>query len=49
MLRLQGKYDEAVALFKKSLGIDIKILGEEHPSVATTLVNLAAVGHVTTM
>ena len=45
----QGKYDEAAAMNKKSLAIKIKTLGEEHPSVATTLVNLGNVSHVTTM
>ena len=45
----QGKYDEAAAMYKKSLAIKIKTLGEEHPSVATTYGNLAGVSHVTAM
>ena len=37
----QGKYDEAEPLYKESLTIKKKVLGEEHPSVATGLNNLA--------
>ena len=39
----QGKFDEAVELYKKDLAISIKALGEEHPSVAMTYDNLAQV------
>ena len=35
------KYDEATPLYKESLAIKKKVLGEEHPSVATGLNNLA--------
>ena len=37
----QGKYDEAVPLLEKSLKIRQQVLGAEHPSVATSLNNLA--------
>ena len=36
----QGKYDEAVLLFKRALAIDEKALGAEHPQVAVRLNNL---------
>jgi hypothetical protein len=39
----QGKYDEAIRLFKKSLAIRKQVLGAEHPDVATSLNNLAEV------
>ena len=31
----QGKYDEALAMYKKSLSIRLKKLGDDHPDVAT--------------
>ena len=37
----QGKYDEAVTLYKESLAIRKKVFGDEHPSVAESLKNLA--------
>ena len=37
----QDRYDEAEPLFKRSLAIDEKALGPDHPGVATTLNNLA--------
>ena len=37
----QGKSAEAESLFKRSLKIDEIALGPEHPTVATTLNNLA--------
>ena len=37
----QGKLDEAEPLFKESLAIKKKVFGDEHPSVATGLNNLA--------
>ncbi|CAN0519075.1 unnamed protein product, partial [Laminaria digitata] len=37
----QGNYAEAGPLYKRSLAIDEKALGPEHPSVATSLHNLA--------
>ncbi len=37
----QGKYDEAVPLYKESLAIRKKVFGDEHPKVATALNNLA--------
>ena len=43
MLYHQGKLEEAAELYKKSLAISIKTLGEQHPSVATTYGNLAGV------
>ena len=49
MYQGQGKFDEAVELYKKNLAISIKALGEEHPSVANTYNNLAIVSHVTAM
>ena len=36
----QGKYDEAVLLFKRALAIDEKALGAEHPQVAARLNDL---------
>jgi tetratricopeptide (TPR) repeat protein len=38
----QGRYAEAEPLFKRALAIYQKALDPEHPSVATTLDNLAA-------
>ncbi|CAN0543301.1 unnamed protein product, partial [Laminaria digitata] len=37
----QGNYAEAGPLYKRSLAIKEKALGPEHPSVATSLNNLA--------
>ncbi|CAN0535323.1 unnamed protein product, partial [Laminaria digitata] len=37
----QGNYAEAGPLYKRSLAIDEKALGPEHPNVATSLNNLA--------
>ena len=37
----QGKLDEAKPLYKESLAIRKKVLGEEHPDVAQSLNNLA--------
>ena len=36
----QGKYDEAVACFKRSLAIKEQVYGENHLSMATGLSNL---------
>ncbi|NES00462.1 MAG: tetratricopeptide repeat protein, partial [Symploca sp. SIO1B1] len=36
-----GKYSEAIPLAEKALAIRQRILGEEHPDVATSLNNLA--------
>ena len=47
--RAQGKHNEAAAMHQKALAIQLKTLGEEHPSVATTYHNLALVSHVTAM
>ncbi|MEM7167049.1 MAG: tetratricopeptide repeat protein, partial [Planctomycetota bacterium] len=41
-LRDQGKYDEARRLYERAQAIEIKVLGPEHPSVATSLNNLGA-------
>ncbi|CAN0516221.1 unnamed protein product [Laminaria digitata] len=38
---MQGNYAEAGPLYKRSLAIYEKALGSEHPSVATSLNNLA--------
>ena len=38
----QGKYREAIAIAQRSLAIYEKVLGAEHPNVATSLNNLAA-------
>ena len=37
----QGKYEEAEPLYRRSLAIDKKIHGPDHPDVATTLHNWA--------
>ncbi|CAN0560503.1 unnamed protein product, partial [Laminaria digitata] len=37
----QGNYAEALPLYKRSLAIDEKALGPEHPSVAISLNGLA--------
>ncbi|CAM9878567.1 unnamed protein product, partial [Laminaria digitata] len=37
----QGDYTEAGPLYKRSLAIKEKALGPEHPSVATSINNLA--------
>ena len=38
----QGNYAEARPLYERSLAINEKALGPEHPSVAASLNNLAA-------
>ena len=40
--RLQGRYAEAEPLYKRALAILEKALGPDHPDVATTLENYAA-------
>ena len=37
----QGKLDEAAPLYEQAIGIFKKVLGEDHPNVATLLNNLA--------
>ena len=37
-----GDYEKALPLYKRALDISEKVLGPQHPSVATTLNNLAA-------
>ena len=37
---MMGLHDEAIEIYKESLSIYSKIVGEEHPSFATTLHNL---------
>ncbi|MCP4307664.1 MAG: tetratricopeptide repeat protein, partial [bacterium] len=37
----QGRYDEAEPLYRRALAILEKVLGAEHPAVATSLNNLA--------
>ena len=41
----QGKYAEAEPLYQRSLAIREKALGKDHPDVATSLNNLAALYH----
>ena len=41
LYRAQGRYAEAEPLYKRSLAIDEKALGPEHPDVGTALNNLA--------
>ncbi len=41
-LRDRGLYEEAQPLYQRSLGISEKVLGPDHPEVATTLNNLAS-------
>ena len=38
----QGKYDEAEPLFRRSLAMDEKALGADHPDVAIGLTNLGS-------
>ncbi len=40
LYRLQGRYAEAEPLYKRALAIKEKVLGPEHPEVATSLNNL---------
>ncbi len=42
-----GRYDEAEPLYKRSLAIREKALGPEHPDVAASLENYAALLRVT--
>ena len=37
----QGRYKEAEPLYRRSLAIEEKAVGRDHPSVASTLNNLA--------
>ena len=39
----QGKLDKAIEFGEKALGIQIKVLGEEHPDVASSYNNLGNV------
>ena len=39
----QGRYDEAIELYKQALLIDEKTIGKEHPDYAIRLNNLANV------
>ena len=41
LYRNQGRYADAEPLYKRSLAIDEKALGPDHPAVATGLNNLA--------
>lgn len=41
LLITQGKLDEAEPLFERALDIRERVLGPEHPDVASTLNNLA--------
>ena len=38
----QDKYDDAEKLYKRSLAIEEKVYGPDHPDVATGINNLAA-------
>jgi hypothetical protein len=39
----QGKFDKAIEFGEKALRIGIKVLGEEHPDVASSYNNLGLV------
>ena len=41
----QGKYEDALLLYQRSLAIEEKVLGSEHPDTAMTLNNLAILYH----
>ena len=41
LLYSQAKYEEAEALYRQAMDIDIRALGRDHPGVATDLNNLA--------
>ena len=41
LFTFQGKYEEAEPLYRRSLAIDEKVYGPDHPSVATDLNNWA--------
>ena len=41
MLKTQGKFSEAEPLYREAIAIFKKVLGPDHPSVATLLNNLA--------
>jgi tetratricopeptide (TPR) repeat protein len=43
----QGQYAQAEPLFERALTINEKALGPDHPDVATSLENLAALYRVT--
>ncbi|MHC4459738.1 MAG: tetratricopeptide repeat protein [Planctomycetota bacterium] len=40
--QVQGRYAEAESLLKRSLQVREKVLGSDHPKVATSLNNLGA-------
>lgn len=40
-VHFQGKYEEALPVFERSLDIRVKTLGDKHSAVATALGNLA--------
>ncbi len=42
LYRAQGKYTKAEPLYQRSLTIREKVLGPEHPNVATSLENYAS-------
>jgi tetratricopeptide (TPR) repeat protein len=39
----QGKLDKAIEFYEKALSINIKVLGEEHPIVASSYMGLGMV------
>ena len=43
----EGQYSEAEPLYKRALTIRMKTLGREHPNVATSLENYAALLRLT--
>ncbi len=43
MYLTQGRYEEAESLYKRSLAITEKVLGPEHPNIATCLRNLSLI------
>jgi Flp pilus assembly protein TadD len=44
---IQGQYTQAEPLFRRSLAIREKVLGPNHPDVATSLENLALLCRLT--
>lgn len=45
LYRAQGRYEEAEPLYLEALAMRKKLLGEEHPYVATSINNLAGLYH----
>ncbi|KAH8884106.1 hypothetical protein GQ53DRAFT_609582, partial [Thozetella sp. PMI_491] len=43
VLKSQGKYDDAEAMYREALALREKVLGRENPSMLTSMNNLALV------